>query len=117
MTELNARHAMHYYAPYISWIETQEQRLLRRVNEWVNINSFSFNLQGLEVMLNRLTQEFALYRRLAHHRFRTQLSVDRARRLSLPPILDLRSLRKIRYTRRVFSSAHRPRKKGLQMGQ
>lgn len=43
------------YSSYLDWIHSQEQTLLLRVKQWVAVNSFSLNIQGLE-QLSRLLQ-------------------------------------------------------------
>jgi len=49
---------MPIYAPYLSWIEAQKGEMVRLVSEWGDINSGSYHLQGLSMMLNRLKDVF-----------------------------------------------------------
>lgn len=47
-----------YYSPYLNWINSQEQTLLYRVKQWVSVNSFSFNIEGLTRLCYLLESSF-----------------------------------------------------------
>lgn len=44
--------------PILSWITTQRSRMLRRLVDWANINSFSFNTVGIEKLSQAVISEF-----------------------------------------------------------
>lgn len=46
------------YISSLDWIHSQEQTLLDRVKQWVAINTFSWNTQGLERLLTLLQSSF-----------------------------------------------------------
>jgi len=45
--------------PTLDWIAAQRSRMLQRVTEWASINTYSFNLAGIEKFSEILTREFA----------------------------------------------------------
>lgn len=47
------------FAPHLNWIESQRDRMCRLVAEWSNINSGSYNINGLQQMETALSQAFA----------------------------------------------------------
>lgn len=49
---------MNHYAPYLDWIESQQSLLLQRIRQWVAINTFSLNIQGLDLLLEQLHSAF-----------------------------------------------------------
>lgn len=49
---------MNKYSSYLDWIDSQEQTLLNRVKQWVAINSFSWNVEGLEKLLSLVESSF-----------------------------------------------------------
>lgn len=49
---------MHPYLPYLNWIDSQKQTLMQRVKQWVAINTFSWNVQGLNQLLPLLQSAF-----------------------------------------------------------
>jgi glutamate carboxypeptidase len=49
---------MNTYAPWLDWIDSQEQTLLLRVKQWVAINSFTLHVKGLEQLLLLLHSSF-----------------------------------------------------------
>ncbi len=51
---------MNPYTPHLNWIDSQEQNLLFRVQQWVAINSFSLNTKGLEQLLTLLQLSFTI---------------------------------------------------------
>jgi glutamate carboxypeptidase len=46
--------------PYLDWIASQKDTLLRRVKQWVAINTFSWNSEGLSQLLPHLQSEFKI---------------------------------------------------------
>jgi glutamate carboxypeptidase len=46
------------YTPFLDWIHSQEQTLLDRVKQWVAINTFSWNIQGLNQLLTLIHSSF-----------------------------------------------------------
>jgi glutamate carboxypeptidase len=46
------------YTPYLDWIDSQKPTLLRRVKQWVAINTFSLNVAGLNQLLPKLQDTF-----------------------------------------------------------
>lgn len=46
------------YQPYLDWIATQADRMVRLTTEWAEINSHSENVEGLGHMLQALKREF-----------------------------------------------------------
>lgn len=51
---------MHAYFPYLSWIDSQEKTLLKRVKKWVSINSFSHHKKGLARLCSELQRTFGI---------------------------------------------------------
>lgn len=49
---------MNKYSPYLDWIYSQETTLLNRVREWVAIDSFSLDTQGLDSLASSLHSTF-----------------------------------------------------------
>src|SRR5580658_2434689 len=45
--------------PILSWIETQRSRMLQRVVDWANINSYSLNTAGLAKVSEAVVREFS----------------------------------------------------------
>lgn len=50
---------MKNYLPYLQWIETQYDEMVSTLEGWVNINSGTDNLEGLEVMLSAIQGKFS----------------------------------------------------------
>lgn len=48
------------YSPYLNWINSQALTLLQRVKEWVSVNSFSFNVEGLTQLSFLLQSSFKI---------------------------------------------------------
>ncbi len=46
------------YSPYLSWIDSQEETLLKRLRQWVLINSFSHHPVGLKRLFSHLQHAF-----------------------------------------------------------
>jgi glutamate carboxypeptidase len=46
------------YSPFLDWIHAQEETLLDRVKHWVEINTFSWNIKGLEQQLHLMHSSF-----------------------------------------------------------
>lgn len=49
---------MNSYFTYLDWIDSQKDSLLQRVKQWVNINTFSFNIKGLDQLTLQLQTAF-----------------------------------------------------------
>jgi glutamate carboxypeptidase len=47
------------YDPYLDWIDSQKQTLLQRVKEWVAINTFTLNPDGIERFSSVLQAAFS----------------------------------------------------------
>jgi glutamate carboxypeptidase len=45
--------------PILSWIETQRARMIQRVSDWANINTYSLNSAGVEKLGQTVVQEFS----------------------------------------------------------
>jgi glutamate carboxypeptidase len=46
------------FAPYLSWIDSQHQRMVSLVTRWANINSGTYHLAGLHHLLTPIQLEF-----------------------------------------------------------
>lgn len=51
---------MHPYLPYLSWIDSQEKTILKRLKTWVAINSFSHYIHGINHLLLHLQDAFKI---------------------------------------------------------
>ncbi len=51
---------MDHYLPYLDWLNHQKEHMKDLVTTWGNINSHTFNYQGLEKQLNLLKKSFQL---------------------------------------------------------
>src|SRR5215207_6570123 len=51
---------MHSYSPFLDWIDPQRPTLLQRVKQWVGINSFSLNINGLDKFLVSIHSAFKI---------------------------------------------------------
>lgn len=49
---------MNPYHPYLQWIDTQHEEMVRLVKEWASINTHAYNLEGLARMTALLKQQF-----------------------------------------------------------
>jgi glutamate carboxypeptidase len=48
------------YMPHLLWLETQQQRMCNLLREWVGINSFTRNMDGLGRMLHSLREAYGV---------------------------------------------------------
>lgn len=67
------------YQPYLDWIASQQDAMLKMTMAWANINSGSYNLNGLATMAAIIEQEFAA------------LEPDSSERLDLIPMQSISS--------------------------
>lgn len=51
---------MKLYQPHLDWIASQQREMLRMVLAWAEINSGSYNREGLAAMAHAIEQEFAV---------------------------------------------------------
>ena len=51
---------MDAYSPHLDWINSQKDSLLQRVKQWVAINTFSWNIEGLSQLLLQLQSAFKI---------------------------------------------------------
>jgi len=99
---------MKRYGPYLDWIDSRQDHMVARLVEWAEINSGSYNLEGLERMLSALSAAFqGLGGRMERIELAPHTVVDmdgRAVEWSLGSALSVRKLRDERP--RVFLCIH-----------
>ncbi len=49
------------HLPYLDWIDDQQEEMVNFVKKWSNINSYTYNLDGLEMMLEEVSSAFSNY--------------------------------------------------------
>src|ERR1700691_4137757 len=74
------------YRPALDWIASQRDRMLQRVTDWANINTFSSNTVGLAQLTDMLAREFSpLGGEIRRHNLSPAESIDhRAQTIRTP---------------------------------
>lgn len=49
---------MTIYTPYLEWIHSQQAQLLEQTKNWASVNTYSWNIKGIEVLTQRVLQAF-----------------------------------------------------------
>lgn len=75
MMKINLIVDMHPYTHYLNWIDTQKEVLSSRVKKWAAINTYSFNISGLDQLCDILAKDFNI---LGCEAVRIQLPVQKA---------------------------------------
>lgn len=52
--------SMHSYLSYLNWIESQKTAILQKLRKWVSINTFSWNIEGLNQLSSLLQSDFEI---------------------------------------------------------
>ena len=81
---------MNDFSPYLSWIDSQQSRMVSLVTRWANINSGTYHLAGLHHLSQAIQLEFAC------------LKADSVEHLQLP-VVALQLFRSASYARSCSS--------------
>jgi glutamate carboxypeptidase len=83
------------YHPALDWIAAQRGRMLQRVTDWANINTFSFNTAGLTRLADILAGEFsALGGQIQRHDLPPAESIDHRAQTVRTPLGQALSINK-----------------------
>ncbi len=86
---------MEAYSSYLNWIDSQQVILQQRVKQWAMINTFSWNIDGLNELLVQLRSSFdSLGGETFYHRLPSQKKLDAQGNFQLHPLGQALIIRK-----------------------
>src|SRR4051812_8049029 len=77
---------MEPFTPIFEWIDSQAARMRSLVESWAGINSYSYNLAGLEALSSLLRDEWRPLGEVTEHSLAPQRSVDERGHVTLQPL-------------------------------
>src|SRR5207253_2660718 len=97
------------FAPYLSWIDSQQSRMVSLVSRWANINSGTYHLAGLHHLSQAIQLEFACLHAdsIEHLALSPHKRIDsRGNFVEMPLGEALRFRKRVDAARRVFLCIH-----------
>lgn len=86
---------MEAYTPYLDWIDSQKNQLLQRIKQWVAVNTFSWNVNGLNQLVPQIESAFkVLGGESTYHQLPPQKSLDSQGNFQLQPLGQALVIRK-----------------------